>query len=135
MDFLMNNDFTKWFMDCVKNKYAQFNGRARRKEYWMFTLVMFLLMIVAQILDSIIGLPVFYLLVALGLLCPSFAAGARRLHDIGKSGWFLLLGAVPLANFYLLYLLVQDSQPGNNQYGPNPKEKGVDIAPYSEGVS
>lgn len=62
------------------------------------------------------------IILGLALLVPTLAVGARRLHDIGKSGWFLLLGLIPLVNFYLIYLLAQDGVPGANEYGANPKE-------------
>lgn len=111
-----------YFLDVVKNKYADFNGRARRQEYWMYILVYIILAIVASIIDSIIGMQILGSILGLALLVPSLAVGVRRLHDISKSGWFLLLGIVPIANFYLLYLLVQDGTPGSNEYGANPKE-------------
>lgn len=111
-----------WFLDAVKNKYADFNGRARRQEYWMYILVYFILLIVASIIDSIIGIQIISGILSLALIVPTLAVGVRRLHDISKSGWFILLGLIPLVNFYLLYLLVQDGTPGSNEYGANPKE-------------
>lgn len=119
---LMSNDWTKWFMTAVMNHYADFNGRARRKEYWRFVLIQFVVSIVLSIIDSIIGIQILSGIWGLALLCPGVAVGIRRLHDIGKSGWWMLVALVPLLGaIYLIYLLVQDSQPGDNQYGPNPK--------------
>lgn len=111
-----------WFLDAVKNKYADFNGRARRQEYWMYILVYIILAIVAAIIDGIIGMRIIGGILSLALLVPTIAVGVRRLHDISKSGWFLLLAFIPLVNFYLIYLLAQDGTPGSNEYGANPKE-------------
>ncbi|MDR1890448.1 MAG: DUF805 domain-containing protein [Zoogloeaceae bacterium] len=120
----------KWFLDVLKNKYADFEGRARRKEYWMFTLFQFIILAGLSVL-SIIGSSIsgilgvifagIYLLAALGLLVPSLAIFVRRLHDTGRSGWFILLGLIPLVSLILLVFACLDSQPGDNQYGPNPK--------------
>lgn len=106
------------FTDAVKTcftKYADFTGRASRSEYWWFVLFEVIVLIVAQIIHQYV-----YAIAALGFLLPALAAGARRLHDIGKSGWFLLLGLIPLVNFYLLFLLVQPSQTESNQFGAPP---------------
>ena len=106
------------FMDAVKTcfaKYADFSGRASRSEYWWFVLFEVIVLIVAQLIHQYV-----YAIAALGFLLPALAAGARRLHDIGKSGWFLLLGLIPLVNFYLLFLLVQPSQSESNRFGAPP---------------
>ena len=103
---------------CLTRKYADFSGRASRSEYWWFVLAQIIASIVLQILATyIFGL---IGLLGLALIVPSLAVGARRLHDIGKSGWFLLLALVPIANFVLLYFLVQPSQPESNAYGAPP---------------
>lgn len=111
-----------WFLDAVKNKYADFNGRARRQEYWMYILVYIILAIVAGIIDSIIGIQIVGSILGLALLVPSLAVGVRRLHDIGKSGWFLAISLIPFGVFYVIYLLAQEGTPGSNEYGANPKE-------------
>ncbi|MDN4588910.1 DUF805 domain-containing protein [Xenophilus aerolatus] len=106
------------FMDAVKTcfaKYADFTGRASRSEYWWFVLFEVIVLIVAQLIHQYV-----YAIAALGFLLPALAAGARRLHDIDKSGWFLLLGLIPLVNFYLLFLLVQPSQSESNRFGAPP---------------
>jgi uncharacterized membrane protein YhaH (DUF805 family) len=106
------------FMQAVQvclSKYVDFSGRARRPEYWWFTLAQLIVLIIAGFLGKFI-----YTIVALALLLPAIAVGARRLHDIGRSGWFLLLGLVPLVNLVLLYFLVQPSQPEANEYGELP---------------
>lgn len=117
-----------WFLLALK-KYAVLEGRSRRKEYWFFTLFYCLIGIVAGLLDGIFGLKVgesdfgmLGLLLMLAFLVPSIAVSVRRLHDIGRSGWWVLIGLLPLIGWIVLIVFaVQDSQPGNNQYGPNPK--------------
>lgn len=124
-----------WYLKVLK-QYADFNGRARRKEYWMFILFQIIFAIVATMLDGALGtnmapLPYGYIYIAFAVvtLIPGLAAGVRRLHDIGKSGWYMLLCLVPLANIWLLVLLATEGQRGDNEYGPDPKGSIVpDIA-------
>jgi len=115
----------EWYLAVLKN-YVGFEGRARRKEFWMFTLVNFIVYIVLNILSSFIGiLAVLGFLYSLGTLLPSLAVSVRRLHDTGRCGWWVLIGFVPLIGWLvMLYFCVLDSQPGANEYGPNPKEDG-----------
>ena len=121
-----------WYLKVLK-QYADFNGRARRKEYWMFTLFSIIFYIVAMILDNIVGTAIdgvgyglFYILYALAILIPSLAVSVRRLHDVGKSGWMILISLIPLIGaIWLLVLMVTDSNPGENEYGPNPKDVTV----------
>ncbi|MDO9154538.1 MAG: DUF805 domain-containing protein [Paludibacter sp.] len=118
-----------YYLKVLQN-YATFSGRARRSEYWMFGLFNIIFLIVAMILDNILGttagvLPygVFYFLYAFAVLIPGLAVVVRRLHDVGKSGWFFFIGLIPLIGaIWLLVLMVTDSNPGENQYGANPKE-------------
>jgi uncharacterized membrane protein YhaH (DUF805 family) len=118
-----------WYITVLK-KYAVFSGRARRKEYWFFLLFNLIFLAVATILDSVLKLNFarqpygwIYTLYTLAVLIPSLAVAIRRLHDVGKSGWWLLIALVPLIGaIWLLVLYVRDSQPGENAYGPNPKE-------------
>lgn len=107
-----------WFVKCLKN-YATFTGRARRKEYWYFALVQFIILIVAQIIDAILGTEfVFYAIVALALFIPSLAAAVRRLHDTGRSGWWSLIALIPLIGAILLIIwLASDTKQENNQWG------------------
>jgi len=111
----------KWFLKVMK-QYADFNGRARRKEYWMFVLFYMIILIIASILDNTLGLVVagstgaIYLISVLIMLVPAIAVAARRMHDVGKSGWYML---IPIYN---LILYCTDSETGSNEYGPNPKE-------------
>lgn len=115
----------------VFNKYATFSGRARRSEYWYWALFTSIISIACSILISIVGqdsgfatfISIIEGIWALAILVPGLALCWRRLHDIGKSGayWFFIL--IPLVGaIMLLVWFCQDSQPGENQYGPNPKE-------------
>lgn len=105
----------------VLNKYADFTGRARRSEFWFFVLAYFIAAIVTSIIDSIIGVPLTYIILVLGLLVPSIAVTVRRLHDTDKSGWLVLIGLIPvLGAIVLIVFCAMDSEP-DNQYGPNPK--------------
>jgi len=112
----------EWYLKVLKN-YVGFSGRARRKEYWMFYLFNAIAMIVVAIIDNIIGTySLLYGLYSLAVLLPSLAVAFRRLHDIGRSGAWILIGLIPLIGaIILLVFACTDSQPDDNQYGPNPK--------------
>ena len=118
-----------WFMTVLR-KYAVFEGRARRREYWFFVLFYILISVVLAVVDRMLGtydetygMGALGALFCLGLLIPSIAVGARRLHDTGRSGWWLLIGFIPVIGvIVLIVFFVLDSQPGTNAYGPNPKE-------------
>ena len=117
----------EWYLKALK-QYANFSGRARRKEYWMFTLFNIIFIIVATVLDNVLGLAteagigVFYTLYLLAIIVPSLAVAVRRLHDVGKSGWMILVGLIPIiGSIWLLVLYVTDSQQGDNQWGAYPK--------------
>ena len=114
-----------WYLDVLK-KYAVFDGRARRKEYWMFFLFNIIIAFVLGIIEGIVGGPgVIGAIYGLAVLLPGIAVGVRRLHDTSRSGWWLLIGLVPIIGaIVLIVFFVQDSQPGDNQYGPNPKAAG-----------
>jgi uncharacterized membrane protein YhaH (DUF805 family) len=113
----------KWYFDVFK-KYADFSGRARRKEYWYWTLFNLIIIILLGIVDdwlfaegALIGL---YSLI---VLVPGLAVTVRRLHDTGRSGALLLINFIPIVgSIILLFYLVGDSEPGTNKYGPNPKK-------------
>ena len=106
----------------VLKKYAVFSGRARRKEFWMFVLINFIIAVVLSGVDMMLGLGFLGFIYAIATLIPALAVGARRLHDIGKTGWWQLVGLVPLIGLIILIIFfVMDSNPGDNQYGPNPK--------------
>ena len=113
------------FLNVILNHYADFNGRARRSEYWYFALVNAGIGIVLSLLQRITGWNLFSVLsglVSLALLVPGLGLAWRRLHDIGKSGTWYFIVFVPIVGFILMIVwLCQDSQPGDNQFGPNPK--------------
>ncbi len=107
----------EWYLKVLK-QYADFNGRARRKEYWMFTLINFIIqMVLTMVGTAIMGETGALLgsIYSLGMLVPSIAVAIRRMHDVGKSGWYCLIP------FYNLYLAVTDGDKGTNEYGPDPK--------------
>ena len=113
-----------WYLKVLK-QYADFNGRARRQEYWMFVLFNIIVSVVVSVLDSIMGTwGAIVGLYGLAMLIPGLAVSIRRLHDIGKSGWMVLIVFIPLIGIiWLIILLATDSTPGNNQYGNNPKNQ------------
>lgn len=117
------------FTDAVRSaliKYATFSGRARRSEYWFFALASLIASVVASTIDNVIGTQLFTYIVALGLFLPSLAVGIRRLHDTGRTGWWVLIGLVPVVGLIVLIVFyVQDSQPTTNAYGPSPKHEPV----------
>lgn len=116
-----------WWLTAMK-KYVDFSGRARRTEYWMFVLFNIIFGIVAIVLDNMLGTAtedgygVLYSLFALAIVLPTWAVTVRRLHDVGKSGWWIFISLIPIiGGIWLFILTVTDSQIGDNQYGPNPK--------------
>jgi len=104
-------------------KYADFGGRARRTEYWMFFLFNFIIGIVLSVADYVLGTGgIIGALFTLALLIPAVAVGVRRLHDTDRSGWWLLIAFVPLIGaIVLIIFFVLDSSPGDNRFGANPK--------------
>jgi uncharacterized membrane protein YhaH (DUF805 family) len=114
-------------------KYADFSGRAPRAEYWWFYLLIIIGYIVATILDSLLGLDgavgpygIVTALFGLAVLIPSIAVGARRLHDTDRSGWWLLIGLIPLIGaIVLLVFFVLPGTQGSNRFGPDPYGRGA----------
>ncbi|MDE2307798.1 MAG: DUF805 domain-containing protein [Xanthomonadaceae bacterium] len=114
--------FFDWYLKCVKGHYADFDGRARRTEYWMFVLANTLIYIVMFVIGRIVGLPVIAGLYSLALLVPGIAVGVRRLHDTGRTGWWLLIALIPLiGTIWIIVLLALDGDQGDNPYGADPK--------------
>lgn len=110
-----------WYIETLK-KYAVFTGRARRKEYWMFVLFQLIVSIVIGVIESFSDTTILSIIFVLGTLLPSVGVQIRRLHDIGRTGWWLLISLIPLVgSIVLLVFACQDSELGDNQYGPNPK--------------
>jgi uncharacterized membrane protein YhaH (DUF805 family) len=112
-----------YYINALKFKYAQFTGRARRSEFWYFTLFNFLISAGIGLLDIYVGSMALNGIYALAVLIPGLAVTVRRLHDTGKSGLWILIALIPVVGtLILLIFLVQDSQPFTNKWGPNPKE-------------
>ena len=111
-----------WYLGCWK-KYAEFSGRARRQEYWMFFLFNFLAFIAIGIIDGILGTNgALSGLYSLAVLIPSFAVLVRRLHDTDRSGWWILINLIPTIGWIVcIVFLCIDSKPGANRFGANPK--------------
>jgi uncharacterized membrane protein YhaH (DUF805 family) len=120
----------EWY-SMVWQKYAQFDGRSRRKEYWMFVLINTIIYCVLYIAglamltrNTSIGgaILVACVVYSLAALIPSLAVGVRRLHDTNRSGWWILISLIPLiGGIWLIVLLATEGTPGDNQFGPNPK--------------
>lgn len=124
----------EWYVKVLR-QYADFKGRARRKEYWMFTLINLIIYGIFWALmagigastsnpNSTLAMVIFGViaLYGLGVFIPGLAVTVRRLHDTGRSGWWILINLVPfIGAVIMLVFLVQDSQVGDNQYGTNPK--------------
>ncbi len=114
-----------YYTDVLK-KYAVFNGRATRKEYWMFFLFNIIASIIVSIIDNTLNIGFLAMLYSLAVIIPSIAVAARRLHDTGRSGWWLLICLVPFIGVIVFIVFaVQDSQPNENKYGPSPKVPNV----------
>jgi len=111
----------EWYLKALTN-YVGFGGRARRREYWMFALFNLIIAFGLAFVDVVAGTGVLSLLYGLGVFLPSLAVSVRRLHDVSKSGWWLLICLIPLIGaLVLLYFAVSDGSPGENSYGPSPK--------------
>lgn len=122
----------KWYLKALRS-YAEFRGRARRTEFWMFVLFNMLFAAIASLLDSAVGMadpetglgPI-AAVYSLAMLLPNIAVAVRRLHDVGKSGWFLFIVLLPLIGaIWLIILYARNGDTGTNKYGPDPKEEFV----------
>lgn len=117
----------KYYLAVIK-KYAQFTGRSNRPEYWYFVLFNLIFAIAAAVVDNILGfnfapLPygIIYVLYGLFVFLPGLGAAVRRLHDINKSGWYILVALIPIAGaIWLIVLLATKGTPGENRFGPDP---------------
>ena len=121
----------EYFKKCVLQNYANFSGRARRKEYWLFVLwysiifmVFFLLGLALSLATKSTGLmTVFAYIPALALLVPTLAVIVRRLHDLNKSGWYYFVSLIPLIGGFILFVwMCTEGDYGENDYGPDPKD-------------
>ena len=117
-----------WYLKVIK-QYADFNGRARRKEYWMYTLISTLISIVLSIIDTALGfqIGVIGILYSLFVFIPGIAVSVRRLHDVNKSGWMLLLIFLPIIGWiWLLVLNATEGTIGENKFGLDPKQETIE---------
>ena len=113
------------FSEAVKSgfdHYTKFDGRAARPAFWWWFLFTILVAIGANIIDSIIGIPLLSIVISIGLILPNISVAIRRLHDTDRSGWWILIGFVPLIGFIVLLIFyLEKSNPGDNKYGPDPQ--------------
>ena len=110
-----------WYLKVMR-EYVNFNGRARRTEYWMFFLVYIGVMVVASIIDAVLGISFVTAIASLVHLLPSIGVGVRRLHDINRSGWWMLVALIPIIGWIIaIYWAVKEGDVGDNAYGPDPK--------------
>lgn len=124
-----------WYIKVIK-QYADFNGRARRTEYWMFILFNAIFAIAAMLIDNMLGLTIsteipygpLYIIYGLAMFIPGLAVAVRRLHDTGKSGWMILIALIPfIGGIILLVFMVTSGTVGSNEYGPDPKNPNNEI--------
>ena len=120
----------EWYLKCLR-QYADFSGRARRKEYWMFVLINMLIFIVLGFVDKAIGFTfgdssvgAFYITYSICVTIPSLAVVVRRLHDVGRSGWWYFIALIPLIGAIILIIwFCKEGEQGENQWGKNPKDE------------
>jgi uncharacterized membrane protein YhaH (DUF805 family) len=124
-----------WYFEVLK-KYAVFDGRARRMEYWMFVLFNVIISIVLAVIDGMLGTSnrdgwgLLRGIYTLAVFLPGIAVGVRRLHDTGRSGLWMLIALVPcVGGLILLVFMIQEGQTGANEYGFNPKEQDYRVTP------
>ena len=117
------------FTDAVRSgfeNYVNFSGRSSRPAYWWWVVFAILVGIVANVLDLAIDATIFSIFVGLALFLPGLAVAVRRLHDTDRSGWWILIGLIPVIGFIvLLVFFIQKSDPVDNQHGPPPADQGV----------
>jgi len=109
-----------YFIAALK-QYADFTGRASRKEYWMFYLIYMLLLIAVYVLDVVIGMGILSIVFTLGMLIPSISIAARRLHDTSRSGWWQLIAFIPVIGVIILIVFLAQDSHGTNDYGVSSK--------------
>jgi uncharacterized membrane protein YhaH (DUF805 family) len=119
----------QWYLKVLR-QYADFSGRARRTEYWMFTLVSIVISLVLLLIDSVVigtppgrGIGILGAIYTVAVLLPTLAVGARRLHDTDRSGWWQLIAIVPIVGtIILIVLFALEGNRDTNKYGPDPKQ-------------
>lgn len=117
-----------WYLKVVRDNYANFKGRARRQEYWMFAFINLIIMLILNTIDRVAfsaDMAILSSIYGLAILIPGIAVAVRRLHDTDRSGWWALLGLIPIVGtIILIVMMCFDSTPGTNRFGPNPKHIG-----------
>ena len=116
-----------WYIEVLR-KYTVFEGRARRKEYWIFALISALILIFLSLIDEMTGWKVWEdegvlsLVYSIAVFVPTLAVVVRRLHDTDRSGWWILIALIPLVGaIVLLVFLILKGNEGDNRFGPDPK--------------
>ncbi|MBK1617040.1 hypothetical protein CKO42_00950 [Lamprobacter modestohalophilus] len=123
-----------WYLEVLR-KYAVFTGRARRKEYWYYFLINFLIITALLLIDNMLGtldpeagMGLLSGIYALAVLIPGIAVAVRRLHDTDRTGWWVLIALIPIVGpIILIFFLIQDSTAGDNRFGPNPKAVETEV--------
>ncbi len=117
-----------WYLKVVRDNYANFMGRARRQEYWMFAFINLIIILILNTIDRVAfspDMPLLSSIYGLAILLPGIAVAARRLHDTDRSAWWLLLAFIPVIGaIILIVMMCFDSTNGENRFGPNPKRIG-----------
>jgi uncharacterized membrane protein YhaH (DUF805 family) len=125
------------FSEAVKSgfdHYTKFEGRAHKAAFWWWFLFQLLVYLGAEIIDAILGTPIFWIIAVLGLLLPNLSVSIRRLHDTNRTGWWILIGLIPIVGFIVLLIFyLQQSDPGVNDYGP-PMTEGTAGPPVPSGI-
>ena len=116
-----------WYLEAFK-KYAVFSGRSRRKEYWYFVLFNIIVGLVLAAIDALLGtfssasnIGLLSGIYSLAVIIPTIALTVRRLHDIDRTGWWVLINLVPFGSIVILIFALIDGTPGDNRFGPSPK--------------
>ncbi|WP_370098671.1 DUF805 domain-containing protein [Streptacidiphilus sp. MAP12-20] len=109
-----------WYLAVIKN-YVGFSGRARRQEFWMYALINFVIAAVLYGIGAAIGTQIIYGIYGLAVLLPGLAVAIRRLHDTGRSGWWLLIALTCVGVIALIVFYATEGEAAENKYGPNPK--------------
>lgn len=117
-----------WYLKVVRDNYTNFTGRARRQEYWMFAFINLIIILILNTIDRVVfsaDMAILSSVYLLAILIPGIAVAVRRLHDTDRSGWWALLGLIPIVGtIILIVMMCIDSTPGINRFGPNPKHIG-----------
>ena len=123
------NELKAIFLHVVKDNYFNFEGRASRYEYWWFVVINLVISIICNCLDYLFGIAICSAIVSLALLCPGLGVCVRRLHDINRSGWWVLLAAIPLiGGIILIVWLATKGDAAANEYGEEPTDEYAQAA-------